>query len=107
MLYEYGYFNNQTLLLREFDAGRNQYERLDRNYQGGGLALNLGSIKDYDHIQLRMFVGLEYTFRFYEDIIHEKYEGQPAPDPPTTATRTYYRKNHIGFRLGVEIGLKM
>jgi hypothetical protein len=109
--YEYGYFNNQTLMTDDDNGeAEDSYCRLDRKYHAMGCSFNTGLCYNYDRFRLKLLIGLAYSFRFYQEKIYEYWYqyNPPSPDyiyiPDDPITK--YTKNRFGIKAGVEIGFK-
>jgi hypothetical protein len=111
VLYEYGYFENQTLKMADHDTeDYDLFWNLDRKYNGIGIMYSTGLCIDTKRFRYRFFAGMSDSYRFYMENIHTKIEGL-NPETGTLYvnvdnTITKYSKAHISCNVGFELGFK-
>jgi hypothetical protein len=105
--YEYGYFANQTLAVaQDQDNASIECWRLDRNYQAMGCVFYAGLCFGKQDVRVKLYEGVAYNFRFYQDRIYEKWIGDKSNIfyTNTDNTITKYTRHHVALKFGVELG---
>ncbi len=103
--YGYCYFTNQTIQMPYASEASETYWRLDRKFHSIGCMLYTGFCLDYNRFRTKLFGGMGYDLRFYQENIHEKWSYDfYYTNIDNTVTR--YTKNHVAFKIGIELGFK-
>jgi hypothetical protein len=105
--YKYAFFENRIIKIEDHEGdGYDKYNKLNREYNSGGLILKFGLKFDRKRLRINIFNGIGYNIRKYNEQILEQIQWHSSI-PSYHPTESNYWKNNLSFHLGLEIGFRI
>ncbi len=107
LYYKYASFENRMLQISDSDGDSyDVYQKLSRQYKGGGIVFRSGLKVDKDHFRFNFFYGIGYYLRHYNEEITGEFAWARGLIPGNYPVKSEYWKDGLSLHVGFEVGYR-